>query len=296
MKLNGDFQGLENWTSEEDVLESLKKMNIKINFPYSPRYSQEVYDSDLNKTTLKSKKPFYYLIRRGRFKDTLDSGLKKQAKELGVEIIYNKEIKNIKRKCIIAIGSQEAEGIGVGITFDTKMKDISIVILDDNISPKAYAYLLIWDGKGTLVTCMFRDYHDGNIYFKKTLKRFKKIVKIDMKNIKHFGGFINFFLQKSNIESNKLYIGECAGFQDYMWGFGMRYAMASGYLAAKSIIENENYNALWKKEFNGLLKTSLSNRFLFERLGNSGYKKFIEKLKENPHEFLMKQYNPSFIK
>src|SRR3989338_7396012 len=65
MKLNGDFQGLENWTSEEDVLESLKKMNIKINFPYSPRYSQEVYDSDLNKTTLKSKKPFYYLIRRG---------------------------------------------------------------------------------------------------------------------------------------------------------------------------------------------------------------------------------------
>jgi len=138
-KLNGDFQGLENWTSEEDVLESFKKMNININFPYSPVYSGEIYDSELNKTLIKSKKPVFYSIRRGSFKDTLDTGLKKQAEKEGVKIIYNKNIKNMKKKCIIAIGSQQADGIGIGITFNIKMKDKVIVIFDDNIAPKAYA-------------------------------------------------------------------------------------------------------------------------------------------------------------
>ena len=32
-----------------------------------------------------------------------------------------------------------------------------------------------------------------------------------------------------------------------LWGFGMRYAMISGYLAALSIIENKNYKRLIKK-------------------------------------------------
>jgi flavin-dependent dehydrogenase len=296
LKLNGDFQGLENWTSKEDILESLKKMNIKINFPYSARCLQEVYGPDLNKTTMISKKPFYYLVRRGNLKGTLDTGLKKQAEETGVEIIYNKKIEHIDERSIIGVGAQQVDGIGVGITFDTKMKDRSIVILDDNMAPKAYAYLLIWNGKGTLVTCMFKGYNKGNEYFKKALENFKKIVDLDMKNIKHFGGFINFFLQKSNFKNNKIYVGECAGFQDYMWGFGMRYAMTSGYLAAKSVIENKDYNILWKKEFGGMLKTSLSNRFLFGKLGNSGYKKLIKIMKDNPHKFLMKNYKPSFTK
>ena len=96
IKLNGDFQGLENWSSKEDILDSLKRINIKINFPYTPLHSIEIYDNDLNKKEVKTKKPFCYLIRRGNFKDTLDVGLKKQVEELGVEIIYGKEIKKLK--------------------------------------------------------------------------------------------------------------------------------------------------------------------------------------------------------
>ncbi len=296
LKLNGDFQGLENWTSKEDILDSLKKMNVKINFPYTPIYSGEIYDCDLNKTKVKTKKPFCYLVRRGNFEDTLDIGLKKQAEELGVEFIYGKEIKKLKGRCIVAIGSRKADGIGIGITFDTKNKNKCIVLLDDKAAPKAYSYLLINNGKGTLVSCMFKTYKKGNRYLKKTLEKFEKIIHLDMKNVKHFGGYINFFLQDSNCKNGKLYVGECAGFQDYLWGFGMRYAMTSGYLAAKSIIENKDYDKLWKKEFKGMLETSLSNRFLFEKLGNSGYKKMIGMMGKDPFNFLYKNYNPSFIK
>jgi len=296
IKLNGDFQGLENWTSKSDILDSLKKMNIKINFPYAPLHSVKIYDCDLNKTELETKKPFCYLIRRGNFKDTLDIGLKKQAEELGVKIIYRKKIKKFKGKNIVAIGSRKVDGIGVGITFDTKNKDDCIVFLDDRIAPKAYAYLLINNGKGTLVTCMFKTSIGGKKYFEKALGKFKEVVDLDMKNVKHFGGFVNFFIRDSNYKNEKFYVGECAGFQDYLWGFGMRYAITSGYLAAKSIIEDKDYDKLWKKEFKGLLETSLSNRFLFERLGNSGYKKIISLISKNPLNSLYKNYNPSFIK
>ncbi len=317
MRFHGDIQGLENWTSEEDVLKSLRRMNIKISFPYSARYSQELYDDDLNKAFLKSeaRKPFYYLVRRGSLRDTLDYSLKKQAEESGVEIIYNKKMgikdtRNTKDKWIIATGSLDSsatapeksgiiKGVAAGITFETNAKDRSIAILDDSIAPKAYAYLLIWDKKGTLATCMFENFDKGNECLQKSIERFKKIINFDMKNIKRFGGFVNFLLfspRKTNTEKNRLYVGECAGFQDYLWGFGMGYAITSGYLAAKSIIENKDYDALWKSEFGGLLKTSMSNRYLFEKLGNSGYKRLIMMLKNNPSWFLMKNYNPSPIK
>jgi flavin-dependent dehydrogenase len=35
-RFNGDLQGLENWSEEEDVLLTLSKMNIETNFDYSP--------------------------------------------------------------------------------------------------------------------------------------------------------------------------------------------------------------------------------------------------------------------
>ena len=50
-----------------------------------------------------------------------------------------------------------------------------------------------------------------------------------------------------------------------MW---VRYAITSGYLAAKSIIENKDYDKLWKKEFGKQLKVGVANRFLFERMSN----------------------------
>lgn len=36
MRFGGDLQGLENWSEKEDALDSLKRMNIKINFDCDP--------------------------------------------------------------------------------------------------------------------------------------------------------------------------------------------------------------------------------------------------------------------
>lgn len=59
--------------------------------------------------------------------------------------------------------------------------------------------------------------------------------------------------------------------QDYLAGFGMIYTFKSGYYAAKSIIENLDYDDLWKEDFFKQLIISDRNRLLYEKLSNDPY-------------------------
>ena len=70
-------------------------------------------------------------------------------------------------------------------------------------------------------------------------------------------------------------VGEQAGFQDALWGFGMRHAILSGVLAAQSLLYGEDYTRLWKNAFGLQLKTATVNRAIFELLGNHGYRWFL---------------------
>jgi SAM-dependent methyltransferase len=70
-------------------------------------------------------------------------------------------------------------------------------------------------------------------------------------------------------------IGEQAGFQDTLAGFGIRYALRSSVLAARSIIEGLDYTALWRRELLPLLKVSVANRFIFNTVGDRGSRFFL---------------------
>jgi flavin-dependent dehydrogenase len=266
-RFHGDFQGLENWTSEENALDALKRMNIDVNFPATPSKKFRVYDSSLKFAEIKSKSPIYYLVRRGHFADTLDSGLYKQAKKSGVKIIFNRLIDENSAD-IVATGPRYCDGIAKGVSFNTDIPDCAYVLADKKSAPQAYSYLLVNKGRGVVVSCIATHFLDIDSAFNDTLRKFKKIRKFSMKNKKDFGGYVSFFLQNSAKEGKRLFVGEAAGFQDYLFGFGMRYAITSGYLAAKSIIENKDYDRLWKKEFGKKLRIGVANRFLFERMEN----------------------------
>ncbi len=296
-RFNNDFQGLENWSSETDILEELRAMNININFYYEPFYKLKIFDSELNQKNINSKKPLFYLVKRGNDKDSIDSALKKQAESLGVEIIFNKRVEE-KEVDIIATGPRRTDAIAKGITFNTDKQDnIAIGILNNNIAKKGYSYLLISKGEGTIATVLFDDFKSVNQYFEKTLEAFNKIINIKKINVKEFSGFGNFFLSKKYYDKGKLFTGERIGLQDYFLMFGMRYAITSGYLAAKSIIENKDYNYLINNRFREQLKTSKTNRFIFELLGNRGYKLLINRIKkEDTLSYMNKLYNDSIIK
>ena len=297
-RFHGDFQGLENWSSEEDAAVLLERLGIRINYTCQPYSELTVFDANLNKRIIRSQRPLFYLVQRGHAPGCLDYGLMEQAIEAGVEIVFNRRVDKLEKGGIIGIGPRAADAIAKGIVFNTNMEDIAAAILDDRLAPKGYAYLLIHRGKATMATCMFKDFKREKECFERTVETFKKVFpKLNMTDAKEFGGYGNFFFDKPVFENGKYYIGEAAGLQDCLWGFGMRYAMTSGYLAAKALIENKDYEALVRDNLIPMQKASLVNRFIFEMLGNNGYRYCINYLAGgNAMEKIKKQYNPSFLK
>ena len=43
---------------------------------------------------------------------------------------------------------------------------------------------------------------------------------------------------------NDFVIGEAGGYQDFLWGFGIRHAFTTGYLAAQAILNGQDWQAV----------------------------------------------------
>ena len=297
-RFNGDFQGLENWTSNEGIDSYLKNIGVTPNFLSQPYYGGDLYGPDHKRVEISSKQSIFHLVKRGPEPGSLDQGLKEQALEVGVKILFNRKVKNIPGRAIVGAGPKSAAAFAAGLLFETDHEDMAAVIFDNNLAPDGYSYLLVNDGRATIASCMFRDFNNQKKYLNATRDTFLKFYGINMKNEKKFGGYGNFFINDSFQRKGKIYVGEAAGFQDYLWGFGMKYAMTSGYLAAKSIINNEHYDYLCKKNLTPHLKSSLINRYIFRMAGNMGYRKLVDHIGRSGdvRSFLRKYYRPSFVK
>lgn len=299
-RFNGDFQGIENWSSDEDALAFLATIGISVNFRCTPYKDGVFFNPDEEQNVLNTSRPFFYLVERGTNAWSLDQGLRQQATDAGVIFKWNQRVTHAPAgKVIISTGPRAADAIAKGIVFSTSHEDYYAGFLGDKIAPKGYAYLLVNQGKATFATCLFEDFKSSSIIFEAALERMKKNIKIDIKEPKNFGGYVNFSLNETLVKKNRIYyVGESAGFQDILFGFGMRYAMHSGYLAAKSIIEGISYPELCHKHIIPKMKTSLVNRWLFNRLHDTGYSLMLNKLKRKADviPLLKSQYNPSWYK
>jgi hypothetical protein len=271
---------------------------VKINFRFEPYKGGFFYSPSLRRREIRTREALFYLVERGGAEGCLDFGLLGQAQALGVRVNFNSRSWNVDHGGIIAVGPRAADMIAKGIVFDTDLSDEAYAIVYDRLAPKGYAYLLINRGRATLATVIGKDFRNEKAYFERTLEAFRKLVPMRMHNVKQFGGYGNFFLRPTAIEGDKLYVGESAGFQDALFGFGMRYAMVSGYLAAQSIVNGADYDHLWKKEIRPLLRTSLSNRMIYEFLGNTGYEYIAKRIarRSDLRNVLRRAYNPSLVK
>lgn len=286
-RFHGDFQGIENWSTEEDAEEFLHTIGVFVNFRFEPFNSVDFYGPNLRKTSMKTDRALFYLVERGAMEWSLDQGLKRQALAEGVQIQFNdKQQKLPTGWVIVGTGPKAADAIANGIVFQTSHSDLCVGFLDNRIAPKAYAYLLVNNSRATFATCMFTDFQREKLYFQRALETMKRVVDIDIRDPEEFGGFINFFLPQhhgsvnaSSIKHGQvLYVGENAGFQDALWGFGLRYAMLSGYLAAVSIKTGLFYDDLCNRHIRPCLETSLTNRWIWSISGNWGYKRLLNRM------------------
>jgi len=284
MRFRGDIQGLENWSEKKDILEELKEMNINIDFDCDP-FSKIILTNCSKTKEINSERPLFYLVKRGSFSGTIDYSLKMQALKSGVNIHFQKMLP-LNGADIVATGPVPNEVVGVvrGIIFSTNVKDTAIVALNDKLAFKGYSYLLITKRYGCMSTVVRRDeVCRVNKYFERTKDFFVQSLNLDIQPLKEAGGVGSFSLTKVK-KGALLYVGEAAGLQDFLWGFGMRFAITSGYLAAQSMISNKDYEKIAKKRFLNKLRAGVVNRYLWE---NALYRKDYSILINNA-EFVKK--------
>ena len=298
-RFDGDFQGLENWSTQQDMLDLLRGMSITTEFTMLPCSRGYAFDAWGERYEVAGRKTLFYMVERGPGPGTLDTALLQQARALGVEVRFNSRLDHLEGTGILAVGPKAADAIAVGYHFETAMQDGFWVIYDDELAPQGYAYLLVMSGRGTVKSCMFSGFKQEQLYVQRTVAAFKRLVGLEMVNPIPHGGAGNFRIPVRAVTGMHPVVGEEAGFQDFLWGFGMRYAILSGVLAARSLLEGKNYDLLWRRELWPPMWNSMVNRVIFAMLGNRGYRWILRKNQAqhwDAHRVLHELYQPWPIK
>lgn len=278
-RFHDDSQGIENWSTDGDVLDELSAAGIEAEFEHVPYRDMVIFAPDGREHRYNSVNPIFYLVRRGQSPGTLDEGLKHQALAAGALIHFHDPVRHFPHGGIVAEGPHGADAIAVGYIFNTDMADGVYAAVSDHYAPKGYSYLIIHQGRATVAACFFEDFHNEKQYLERTVELFERKVAMKMKDERRFGGTGNFLVPRTARKGNILFAGEAAGFQDALWGFGMRYAMVSGHLAARALLAGtpKDYDRMWRRRLGGRLRTGFVNRLLFERLGDAGYRGLLRR-------------------
>jgi flavin-dependent dehydrogenase len=270
-RFHNDFQGLENWSNFEDCLVELAASGVTPEFEHNPVYETTAFDTKGRAHEIHSPRPLYYLLRRGAAAGSLDRGLLVQAQAEGVEVRFNDRVYHTRGPTILAAGPRRANVIAAGYLFETNHDNGSWFSIDQKLAPGGYAYLLVHEGRGTLASCMYAkfDRQAGHVELARTF--FAEKLGIEMNDLRKFGGYGSRSHIHPPVQGGHPVIGEQAGFQDALAGFGLRYAMNSGILAARCLLEGRDYADAWRHEILPRVKTGIANRLIFETMGRRAH-------------------------
>jgi len=161
--------------------------------------------------------------------------------------------------------------IDTGIVFETDAPDCAVALLNDEIAPGGYAYLLITQGYGCCCTMLFDDFRSIHDRFARAREALIERRGIIVRNPRPVGGLGHVRARACWISGVSRCVGEAAGLQDFLWGFGIRLAIRSGALAATSLLRDVDYAAAAESAFAGRLRIGVANRWLWERYSGNGY-------------------------
>ncbi|MEJ2215174.1 MAG: FAD-dependent oxidoreductase [Gemmatimonadota bacterium] len=273
-RFHGDFQGLENWTTEVDVLEWLAGLGIEPTFPHRPMDAITLVGPDLRAAPARSDRPLLYVVQRGPQPGSLDRALRARAEELGITIRFGQAVqpKSLPGPVIVATGPHGTQAVVAGVLAETSHPDQVVVIAKNALAPKCYAYCVIWNGRATVATALATDFPRAWSCFQLARDAFARVGLTDFRNERRFGGRANITLGRPLQEGPRLYVGEAAGLQDYFLGFGLRYAVGSANLAAEALVGGVAYPKLVARKLGGRFHAGFVNRMLYNHIGDPGYR------------------------
>jgi len=269
----GDLQIIESASESEPIPLFLDRIGIARNFYFRPSDWATFYDHRRVARVIRSGEPYGWFIRRGAEEGTLDRGLLEQARAAGANVIFNSRIQTAD---IIATGPASPDGLAREMTWHSDEPDRVDVYFNHKLSPGGYSYLFILDGLATFGCAIVADFKRIDEYFDHSLAAAQRLHHFNVPKETRTGySYMNFHLKQRATSGDARFVGEAAGFQDYLFGLGIRYALTSGNLAARSILEERDFDDLWRSELGAKQETSLVNRFLYEMGGNRGLAMFV---------------------
>ncbi|MEI7961777.1 MAG: NAD(P)/FAD-dependent oxidoreductase [archaeon] len=283
-----NIQAIRNYGTDKDIIKKIKSYGIempKLNpitriIKYSPSHRfDEIYSNN---------EPIFYTFKRGPSPDSMENSLAEQAKSQGAKIILGKTAKVLDCQ-IIASGSKfDPVGFGYGATFEgTFDKETIAFFYGSDLIQNGYAYLTPYGNDQLSIAITSFTKSDFNTIS----ERFEKFIKADKiiqetingaKRLNTFAGYGHFNIPNSAVHKYKYFTGGAAGFVDPARGFGVKYAILSGAMAAKALIDrNTDYDELWKKEFAQELTDGFNRHLLLNKFTNKDYEKFVKEDKIN---------------
>jgi flavin-dependent dehydrogenase len=281
MQIHANYQALRT-DGYDSVKEWLASMNLEPR-DYKVQYLSKMFLETPNTgVRTVSSRPVAFMLRGG--KNSLEWGLYNEAKDLDVEFEFNTKQTTGD---IIAVGHRWCDAAAYGEVYELPdfPDDHFFYMHDDRYSPRCwYAYMVpMGDKLVEIVNCVSQP-HVPKLreYYARLLKENKFIRKHTegKKPISAFGGYGGVTYPKTAKEGDKLLVGEAAGFQDVCRGFGIAYALQSGMLAAKSITEKKDYDALWKQRLGPELRKDFARRFVAALAGDRAVEWYFRKIKD----------------
>ena len=195
-----------------------------------------------------------------------------------MKVCYRSKLKR-EEADIVANGRRTLTFVASGVKFRCQNPDRSIVLFDNSLSEQFYSYLVVNDHVGEIACVNPVGCRHVQQRLRQTIRRFESVLHMEIHGVeRRFSSVVSFGFPRRAGPVHPLEVGEAAGFQDHLAGFGMVYAFRSGYDAAKSIAEHLDYDRLWRKDFSRQLWISSMNRKVYRRLSNRHFEGLIRLL------------------
>lgn len=276
-RLAGSVHGIENWTSAGDFLDELRAMRIAATFDCHP--CRELVITDGRRTHLvSSPQPLFYFVLRGDAPGALERGLLDQARAAGVTVKLGEPAPPAAD--IVATGGHPDHSFCVeaGVRFRTSAPDLAVALVHPEAAPGGYAYLLIRAGMGSLCTVLFHRLRDARRALHEARRLIARVADFDVVDPEPTGGYGALRLPGAFGDARSKRIGEAAGLQDALWGFGIRKAIACGFLAARCELFGGSWQAAAARSFDAGMRAGAVNRWLWELAAWRGFSAFVSRL------------------
>ncbi|MBS3054067.1 MAG: NAD(P)-binding protein [Candidatus Aenigmarchaeota archaeon] len=277
-----DIQAIRNYEHDYDQLDFFSREGITLKYT-KPIYSIVKYAPSGKSMTVQSENsmPIFYALKRGKEEKAVDHQLYKQALNSGVKINFNSKEDLTKTDAdIISVGPLFHNIWAFGGVYEVKDVDPETILffMNNDYCPKGYIYLVPYGRKEVTIAATTFDMkcNLAPLFFR-FLKENKIVADIlqDAKLLRYTSGHSYSNMPETAEINGKKVVGSSAGFLDPARGFGIKYAIWSGILAAKSIMNKVSYDELWRNAFGKDLSESIIRRIFLEKMLNEDYEKMI---------------------